>query len=139
MLTRSQGIGRNYREHAKELNNPVPSSPVLFLKPSTSYVQEPRPILCPRGVELHHEVELGVIIGREARDVPRSSAMSHVGGYCLALDMTGRNIKCRQEGRAAVVAGQGTGHVVRRVVLRALAERSRLEQRGSAAGDRCAW
>lgn len=66
---------------------------MLFLKPSTSYVTEPHPIRCPRGVELHHEVELGVLIGKEARNVSKAAAMSYVGGYCLALDMTGRNLQ----------------------------------------------
>ena len=40
--------------------------------------------------ELHYEVELGVVIGKEGRDIPESSAMSHVGGYTVALDMTSR-------------------------------------------------
>ena len=71
----------------------MPTSPVLFLKPSTSYVQEPHPIICPKSVELHHEVELGVIIGKQARDVSKMAAMTYVGGYCLALDMTARNLQ----------------------------------------------
>lgn len=66
---------------------------MLFLKPSTSYVQEPHPIVYARGVDLHHEVELGVIIGKEARNVSKMAAMNYVGGYCLALDMTARNIQ----------------------------------------------
>ena len=45
----------------------------------------------PSVTELHYEVELGVIIGKEGRDIPESSALSHVGGYVVALDMTSRN------------------------------------------------
>lgn len=46
---------RNYTEHAQELNNPVPKSPFVFLKPTTSYVRQPLPILLPRGANVHHE------------------------------------------------------------------------------------
>ena len=47
----------------------------------------------PRCTELHYEVELGVVIGREGRDIPQSSALSHVAGYALALDMTARDLQ----------------------------------------------
>mmetsp|Transcript_48309 Transcript_48309/g.151511 ORF Transcript_48309/g.151511 Transcript_48309/m.151511 type:complete len:142 (-) Transcript_48309:20-445(-) len=51
-------IGRNYVKHAMELNNPVPSEPFWFLKPTTSYVTAGKPVIIPRGVdEIHHEVE----------------------------------------------------------------------------------
>jgi acylpyruvate hydrolase len=47
----------------------------------------------PKCSELHYEVELGVVIGKEGKNIPESSAMSHIGGYTLALDMTARNIQ----------------------------------------------
>jgi len=87
------GIGRNYAEHAKELGNEVPKVPFFFLKPTSSYISSGRPIEIPRGVIVHHEVELGVIIGSKARDVPASRAMDYIGGYCVALDLTARNMQ----------------------------------------------
>eukprot|EP00873_Tetraselmis_striata_P026564 jgi/Tetstr1/446828/TSEL_034308.t1 len=84
-------IGRNYRLHAQELNNEVPTAPFWFLKPTSSYVRAGSPIVIPdRLEELHHETELGVVIGTPGRRIPASSAMEHVAGYCLALDMTAR-------------------------------------------------
>ncbi|KAM0878463.1 hypothetical protein ACQ4PT_034873 [Festuca glaucescens] len=95
--TKIVGVGRNYVAHAKELGNPVPKEPVLFLKPTSSFlhagvataaVEVPEPL-----ESLHHEVELAVVISRRARDVPEASAMDFVGGYALALDMTARDLQ----------------------------------------------
>ena len=87
-------VGRNYAAHAKELGNAVPSKPVLFLKPSTSLCLTPSSILVPDEVSsLHHEVELGLVIGRTARDISVQDAHSYVSGYVLALDMTARNLQ----------------------------------------------
>jgi len=86
-------IGRNYAEHAKELNNAVPKEPFFFLKPTTSYVVNGGKIEVPRGVVAHHEIELGVVIGKGGRDISESEANSHVAGYTLAIDMTARNMQ----------------------------------------------
>ena len=88
------GIGRNYAAHAKELGNKVTSNPkemVIFLKPASSLIGVGQPIVIPSGADVHHEVELGVYIGKEGKHIRREDAMSHVGGFCLALDMTARN------------------------------------------------
>ncbi|TPX67707.1 hypothetical protein SpCBS45565_g03591 [Spizellomyces sp. 'palustris'] len=86
-------IGRNYAEHAKELNNPVPTSPFFFLKPTTSYLLQPGKIEVPKNCVVHHEVELGVVIGKDGRDITAASADDFIGGYVLALDMTARNLQ----------------------------------------------
>jgi acylpyruvate hydrolase len=86
-------IGRNYSEHAKELNSTVPKAPMFFLKPTSSYVEPPHPIEIPDGCEVHHEVELGVVIGREGRDIDPSKAEDYIDGYALAIDMTARDIQ----------------------------------------------
>ncbi|KAJ2781899.1 hypothetical protein H4R18_002605 [Coemansia javaensis] len=86
-------IGRNYSEHAKELGNAVPAAPFFFLKPVSSYVASPGRIEIPRGCVVHHEVELGVVIGRGGRDIRAGDAMAHVGGYALGLDLTARNLQ----------------------------------------------
>ncbi|KAK3714543.1 hypothetical protein QZH41_014215 [Actinostola sp. cb2023] len=87
-------IGRNYRDHAIELGNPVPEKPLIFLKPPSSFVCEGKNIEVPYGCsELHHEVELGVVIGKTGSCIPESDAMNYVGGYALALDMTDRKLQ----------------------------------------------
>ncbi|KAK7693896.1 hypothetical protein QCA50_003469 [Cerrena zonata] len=86
-------IGRNYADHAKELNNAVPKEPFFFLKPTSSYLPSGRKLEIPRGILAHHEVELGLIIGKSGRDIPQASALSHVAGYALAVDMTARNLQ----------------------------------------------
>ncbi|KAK8671155.1 hypothetical protein V6N13_037760 [Hibiscus sabdariffa] len=92
--TKIVAVGRNYVEHAKELGNAVPKEPVLFLKPTSSYLENGGTIEVPHPLNsLHHEVELAVVIGQKARDVPINTAMDYVGGYALALDMTAREIQ----------------------------------------------
>ncbi|KAH7729393.1 Protein FAHD-1 [Aphelenchoides avenae] len=85
-------VGRNYREHALELKNPIPSKPLLFVKTTNSYVTEGSPIEIPEGcTNLHHEVELAVVIGKLAKKVSKQDAMNYVAGYAAALDLTARD------------------------------------------------
>ncbi|GHJ84055.1 hypothetical protein NliqN6_0457 [Naganishia liquefaciens] len=85
-------IGRNYVAHVHELNNKVPKEPFYFLKPTSSYIEAGQgPIEVPQGINCHHEVELGVVIGKGGRDIPESQALDHVAGYTLSIDVTGRN------------------------------------------------
>ncbi|WFD27487.1 acylpyruvate hydrolase [Malassezia nana] len=86
-------IGRNFADHAKELNNAVPTEPFFFLKPTTSYIGHGQAIEVPQGVVAHHEVELAVVIGKNGRDISRNESESHIGGYALAIDMTARNMQ----------------------------------------------
>ncbi|KAG6825705.1 hypothetical protein H0H92_002763 [Tricholoma furcatifolium] len=86
-------IGRNYAAHAKELNNPPPKEPFFFLKPTTSYVPSGGRVEIPKGIVAHHEVELGLVIGKGGRDITQANAASHIAGYTLAVDMTARNLQ----------------------------------------------
>ncbi|KAJ6501909.1 hypothetical protein C8R45DRAFT_974787 [Mycena sanguinolenta] len=86
-------IGRNYMEHVKELNNTAPKEPFFFLKPTTSYLASGGKVEIPNGVLAHHEVELGVVIGKGGRDISQADAESHIAGYALAVDMTARNVQ----------------------------------------------
>ena len=94
-------VGRNYREHAAEFNNPVPSKPMLFAKTANALLREGEgPIKIPPGCQnLHYEVELGVVIGKRASGVSRADAMQYVGAYTVALDMTARDFQARIEAR----------------------------------------
>ncbi|KAF5391445.1 hypothetical protein D9757_002077 [Collybiopsis confluens] len=86
-------IGRNYDAHIKELGNPPNAEPWFFLKPTTSYLPNGGTILIPKGVNLHHEIELGVVIGKEGKDIPRENWEQYVAGYALGIDLTARNFQ----------------------------------------------
>jgi 5-carboxymethyl-2-hydroxymuconate isomerase len=87
-------LGRNYPEHAKEMRAETPSTPVVFLKPSTALLEPGGIILIPPfSSQLHHEVELVVAIGTGGKNIPRESAMNHVGGYGVGMDMTLRDVQ----------------------------------------------
>ncbi|KIM48605.1 hypothetical protein M413DRAFT_437808 [Hebeloma cylindrosporum] len=88
-------IGRNYAAHAKELNNAIPKEPFFFLKPTSSYLASGGKLEIPQGIVAHHEVELGLVIGKGGRDIPQGNAEAHVAGYTLAVDMTARNLQDR--------------------------------------------
>ncbi|XP_060116579.1 acylpyruvase FAHD1, mitochondrial [Heteronotia binoei] len=94
-------VGRNYAEHAREMQAALPAEPVYFLKAASAYVREGSPIVRPASCrELHHEVELGVVVGSSALGVPEEAAMAHVAGYALCLDMTARDTQaaCKRQG-----------------------------------------
>lgn len=102
------GIGRNYADHAREMGHAPsaqpagPADPVVFLKPATSLVRDGGDVEVPAWAgSVDHEVELAVVIGRGGRDVPRESAMDHVLGYAMFLDMTARDLQA-----AAKTAGE---------------------------------
>jgi len=62
-------VGRNYSEHAAELGNPLPTKPLLFMKPPSAYITAGQSIEIPLGcTEIHHEIELGIVIGNQATD-----------------------------------------------------------------------
>lgn len=87
-------IGRNYAEHARELNNPVPDQPLLFIKPSTAAVHVTRPLDFPRDRgSVHFETELAVLIGRPLTNASAAEAKTAIFGYGLALDLTLRDVQ----------------------------------------------
>ena len=84
-------IGKNYMAHVQKMGGTgFPETPVVFLKPLSSIVEEGRPLKWPTDTRVDHETELGVLIGRQGFNIPESEAMDYVGGYFLALDMTAR-------------------------------------------------
>lgn len=87
-------LARNYAEHARELDNETPAAPVLFMKPSSSVIGDGEAVQIPSySQECHFEVELAVLIGKTARNVPVEAAMEHVAGYGVAIDMTLRDVQ----------------------------------------------
>jgi acylpyruvate hydrolase len=92
--TKIVAIGKNYGAHKVEMGGTAERSaePVLFFKPSSSVVHEPHPIVRPvRCKELHHEVELGLVVGKRAKHVSGERWREYIAGYVVALDMTGRD------------------------------------------------
>ncbi len=89
-------IGRNYPEHAKELGNEVPGKPVLFLKPASAVIYSGEDIIHPSfGNELHHEVELVLLIGAKIKDAALDEADNAIAGYGVGLDMTLRDVQSK--------------------------------------------
>jgi len=88
------GVGRNYADHAAELGNEVPSTPLLFLKPNTSVIGPDDPIVLPEWSQrVEHEAELAIVIGKVTKDVSPDRALDHVFGFTAANDVTARDIQ----------------------------------------------
>lgn len=89
-------VGRNYAEHARELDNPVPTQPLLFIKPPSSIVRLEDPIMLPPGEEpVHYETELALLIGQTLRAAGETTAMEAIAGVGVALDLTLRERQSR--------------------------------------------
>ena len=87
-------VGRNYIEHAQELGNEVPEKPVIFLKPSSALIFSGNEIVYPEfSSEMHHEVELVLLIGRKIKNADPVEAEEAIAGYDVGLDMTLRDIQ----------------------------------------------
>lgn len=87
-------LGRNYAEHAKEMQSEIPEAPVVFLKPSTAIIRNGEDIIIPKiSHQLHHEVELVVAIAKEGKNIPSEQAFEYVLGYGVGLDMTLRDVQ----------------------------------------------
>jgi acylpyruvate hydrolase len=87
-------LGRNYVEHAKEMGAEVPASPVVFLKPATALVQSGESVIIPSiSNDVHHEVEMVVVLGREGRNIRKEDALDYVAGYGVGIDLTLRDLQ----------------------------------------------
>jgi acylpyruvate hydrolase len=87
-------VGRNYAEHAKELGNEVPEKPVLFLKPASAVIYSGGEIIHPDfGNDLHHEVELVLLIGDSIKNANKAQSEKAIVGYGVGLDMTLRDVQ----------------------------------------------
>ncbi|KEA65102.1 Fumarylacetoacetate hydrolase family protein [Marinobacterium lacunae] len=87
-------IGRNYAEHARELNNEVPSEPLLFMKPSSALSTMSEPVKVPRGLgSVHFETELAILIGERLSHADEQAAQHAIVGVGLGLDLTLRDVQ----------------------------------------------
>ena len=87
-------VGRNYRDHAKEMGNDVPKEPLIFLKPSSSVIATGEAIVLPQqSVHVEHEGEIGVVIGKRLRRATSDEARKGVGKIIAANDVTARDLQ----------------------------------------------
>lgn len=87
-------VGRNYAEHAQELQNIIPDEPLLFMKPSSAVQMAERPIQIPKGLgQVHFETEIAVLIDTPLKSASQKQAEQAIGGLGLALDLTLRNVQ----------------------------------------------
>jgi len=92
-------VGLNYADHAAESNLPVPTEPVMFMKPTSCVVGCNDAVVLPQdSVKSDWEVELGVVIGKRARYVSEADALSHVAGYCVVNDVSEREYQIERGG-----------------------------------------
>ncbi|TCC95845.1 fumarylacetoacetate hydrolase family protein [Pedobacter hiemivivus] len=87
-------IGRNYAEHAKELNNPIPDSPVIFLKPDTAALKDNKPFYIPDfSSDIHYELEVVLKINKEGKHISEKFAHKYYEELGLGIDFTARDIQ----------------------------------------------
>ena len=87
-------IGQNYVAHIRELGNPMPQAPVIFMRPLSCLVAPGEAVHFPRhGKELHYEVEVVVRIGKAGRDIDEGDALAHIDALTLGADLTLRDLQ----------------------------------------------
>ena len=87
-------VGRNYVEHAKELNNEVPVEPVIFMKPSTALIHYSSPFFYPEFTnDLHYEIELVLRISKNGKHIPEEDAYQYYNSITVGIDFTARDIQ----------------------------------------------
>src|SRR6266446_4273101 len=92
-------IGLNYTDHAHEVGLPLPAEPLLFLKATSAITGPGDTIVRPRdAVKLDYEVELGAVIGRDARNVREADALGHIAAYCVVDDVSERAFQMEHGG-----------------------------------------
>ncbi len=100
-------IGRNYVEHAKELNNPVPKEPMFFMKPETSIVRNNKPFFYPDfSNDVHYETEIVLKINRLGKNIETRFAHRYYDEIGLGIDFTARDLqqKCKEKGKPWEIA-----------------------------------
>ena len=93
-------IGLNYSDHAEETGQKVPSEPIIFAKATSAVIGPNDDVEIPKkSVKSDWEVELGVIIGKEAKYISESESQSHIAGYCVINDLSEREFQIEHSGQ----------------------------------------
>ena len=100
-------IGRNYVDHAVELNNPVPKQPLVFMKPPTALLRENKPFYYPEfSKDIHYEAEIVLKICKNGKNIQPEFAESYIESIALGIDFTARDLqkKCKEKGHPWEIA-----------------------------------
>ncbi len=100
-------IGRNYAEHAKELNNPVPKKPLVFMKPTTALAKKGRPLYYPEFTkDLHYEAEIVLRMNGNVKHIEEKFAHKYYDEISIGIDFTARDVqaKCKEKGHPWEIA-----------------------------------
>lgn len=94
-------VGRNYVAHAQELNNPIPDTPIIFMKPDTALLKDGKPFYYPDfSNDIHYEAEIVLKIAKEGKHIPEKFASNYFEEVTIGIDFTARDIQqsCKQKG-----------------------------------------
>jgi 2-keto-4-pentenoate hydratase/2-oxohepta-3-ene-1,7-dioic acid hydratase in catechol pathway len=94
-------VGRNYVDHAKELNNPLPKKPIIFCKPATALLKDNKAFYYPDfSKDIHYELEIVLKIGKNGKSIPMEKAADYYSHIGLGIDFTARDIQqeCKEKG-----------------------------------------
>lgn len=99
-------IGRNYVDHAKELNNKVPKQPLVFMKPPTAMAASTEIPYPPFTEDLHFELELTLRISKTGKNISKESALEYIDAIGLGIDYTARDVqsRCKEKGHSWEIA-----------------------------------
>ena len=100
-------VGRNYAEHAHELNNPIPDQPLIFLKPDTAQLLDEQPLFYPSFTkDLHFEAELLIKICKNGKHIKKEFASTYYNEISVGIDFTARDIqkRCKEKGHPWEIA-----------------------------------
>lgn len=87
-------VARNFVAHAMEMGSVIANEPVVFIKPNSAVVKPGAPLVLPAwSNDVHHELELVVVIGEGGKEIAKDNALNHVAGYGLGLDLTARDVQ----------------------------------------------
>jgi 2-keto-4-pentenoate hydratase/2-oxohepta-3-ene-1,7-dioic acid hydratase in catechol pathway len=115
-------LARTYQKHAQEMKTTITEDPILFLKPESSVIFNNESIIIPKISScLHHEIELGIVIGKDGKHITQNKAMNHLLGYLVALDITARDIQTEAKKNGwpwSIAKGFDTFTPISKVVLK---------------------
>jgi acylpyruvate hydrolase len=100
-------IGRNYAAHAAELNNPIPETPLLFMKPDTAVLKDKKPFYHPDfSNDIHHEIEIVLKICKAGKNIATEFAHKYYNEVTVGIDFTARDLqsKCKEKGHPWEIA-----------------------------------
>jgi ureidoglycolate lyase len=93
-------IGLNYADHAAETGSPIPAEPILFMKATSSIIGPNDDVILPKNtLKPDWEVELGVVIGKQAKYIEEKDALDYVAGYCVVNDLSERHFQIERGGQ----------------------------------------